>query len=92
VGDLDTSLVMELARQALLTVFYISGPVILVALLVGLIVSIFQATTQINEQTLTFVPKLIAIGLSLLIFGPWMISKAVEFAKYLLININQFVK
>ncbi|MEZ0537780.1 flagellar biosynthesis protein FliQ [Caldicellulosiruptoraceae bacterium PP1] len=89
---MDTSLVMEITRQAILTAFYIAGPLLLIGLIVGLAVSIFQATTQINEQTLTFIPKLIAIALSLLIFGPWMINKAVEFTKYLLININQFIK
>lgn len=89
---MDTSVVMEIARQAILTAFYIAGPILLVSMIVGIIVSILQATTQINEQTLTFVPKLIAIALSLLIFGQWMLTKAMEFAKYLLTNVNQFVK
>lgn len=89
---MDVSVVLEIARQAILTAFYIAGPILLVSMIVGIVISILQATTQINEQTLTFVPKLIAIALSLLIFGQWMLTKAVEFTKYLLTNINQFVK
>lgn len=61
-------------------------------MVVGIVISILQATTQINEQTLTFVPKLIAIALSLLIFGQWMLTKVIEFTRYLWTNINQFVK
>lgn len=79
-------------KTAILTAFYIAGPILIVSMVVGIIVSVLQATTQINEQTLTFVPKLIAIAISLLIFGSWMLTKAVEFTKYLLTNINQFVK
>ncbi|WAM33437.1 flagellar biosynthesis protein FliQ [Caldicellulosiruptor morganii] len=89
---MDVSVVLEIARQAILTAFYIAGPILIVSMVVGIIVSVLQATTQINEQTLTFVPKLIAIAISLLIFGSWMLTKAVEFTKYLLTNINQFVK
>ncbi|ADL43204.1 flagellar biosynthetic protein FliQ [Caldicellulosiruptor obsidiansis OB47] len=89
---MDTSVVLEIARQAILTAFYVAGPILLVSMVVGIVVSILQATTQINEQTLTFVPKLIAIALSLLVFGQWMLTKVVEFTKYLWININQFVK
>ncbi|ADQ06341.1 flagellar biosynthetic protein FliQ [Caldicellulosiruptor hydrothermalis 108] len=89
---MDTTLVLEIARQAILTAFYVAGPILLVSMVVGIVVSILQATTQINEQTLTFVPKLIAIALSLLIFGQWMLTKVVEFTRYLWTNINQFVK
>jgi len=89
---MDTLVVLEIARQAILTAFYVAGPILLVSMVVGIVVSILQATTQINEQTLTFVPKLIAIALSLLVFGQWMLTKVVEFTRYLWININQFVK
>ncbi|ADQ39974.1 flagellar biosynthetic protein FliQ [Caldicellulosiruptor acetigenus I77R1B] len=89
---MDTALVLEIARQAILTAFYVAGPILLVSMVVGIVISILQATTQINEQTLTFVPKLIAIALSLLIFGQWMLTKVIEFTRYLWTNINQFVK
>ncbi|BCS80477.1 flagellar biosynthesis protein FliQ [Anaerocellum diazotrophicum] len=89
---MDTTLVLEIARQAILTAFYVAGPILLVSMVVGIIISILQATTQINEQTLTFVPKLIAIALSLLIFGQWMLAKVIEFTRYLWTNINQFIK
>lgn len=89
---MDTALVLEIARQAILTAFYVAGPILLVSMIVGIVISILQATTQINEQTLTFVPKLIAIALSLLIFGQWMLTKVIEFTRYLWTNINQFVK
>uniref|UniRef100_A0A7C5V5P1 Flagellar biosynthetic protein FliQ n=1 Tax=Caldicellulosiruptor owensensis TaxID=55205 RepID=A0A7C5V5P1_9FIRM len=89
---MDTSVVLEIARQAILTAFYVAGPILLVSMLVGIVISILQAATQINEQTLTFVPKLIAIALSLLVFGQWMLAKLVEFTRYLWVNINQFIK
>lgn len=89
---MNTELVLEIARQAILTAFYVAGPILLVSMVVGIVISILQAATQINEQTLTFVPKLIAIALSLLIFGQWMLAKVVEFTRYLWVNINQFIK
>ncbi len=64
--------VIDVARDALWVVILVAGPVMLVALIVGLVISLFQALTQIQEMTLTFVPKIIAIFLSLLIFLPYM--------------------
>ncbi len=71
--------VLHLARQAILTMLLVAAPTLLVSLLVGLSVSIFQATTQIQEPTLTFVPKIIAVFLTLLIFGSWMMSMVLSF-------------
>ena len=62
-----------LAREALVTVLLVSGPILGLGLLVGLLVSIFQATTQIQEQTLTFIPKIVVVLISIIIFGPWML-------------------
>jgi len=59
---MDIAVALEIARQAILTAFYIAGPILIVSMIVGIVISILQATTQINEQTLTFVPKLIAIA------------------------------
>ncbi|TWL45014.1 hypothetical protein CHCC15337_2880 [Bacillus paralicheniformis] len=68
----------------------ISGPLLALALLVGLIVSVFQATTQIQEQTLAFIPKIVAVLVGLVIFGPWMLSTILSFATELFSNLNRF--
>lgn len=66
--------VLFLAKEALTTALLVGGPVLLVSLLVGLLVSIFQAMTQIQEQTLSFIPKIIAIIAVMLLLGPWMLN------------------
>ncbi len=71
--------VMTVGRDALLTALMVGAPVLGISLLVGLIISLFQAVTQINEMTLTFVPKLIALGAILLILGPWMLQQLLRF-------------
>lgn len=71
--------VADIARDALFLIIKVSLPVLLVSLIVGLVVSIFQTVTSIQEQTLTFVPKIICIFLSLIILGNWMLNSIVEF-------------
>lgn len=71
--------VLYLFQQSIYTILIVSGPMLGFALLVGLLVSIFQATTQIQEQTLAFVPKIIAVLLTLIIFGPWILSHMIDF-------------
>jgi flagellar biosynthesis protein FliQ len=66
-------MVIKLMREALMTILIVSAPMLGIGMIVGLIVSIFQTTTSIQEQTLTFVPKMIAIFLSMIIFGAWML-------------------
>lgn len=80
---MDTAMVVDLARQALWITMLISAPMLLVALGVGLIVGIFQAATSINEQTLSFIPKLLALGLTAAVFGGWMINSLVDYTKVL---------
>jgi flagellar biosynthetic protein FliQ len=80
---MDTAMVGDLARQALWMTMLISAPMLLVALVVGLIVGIFQAATSINEQTLSFIPKLLALGLTAAVFGGWMINSLVDYTKVL---------
>ena len=80
---MDTAMVVDLARQALWITMLISAPMLLVALVVGLIVGIFQAATSINEQTLSFIPKLLALGLTAAVFGGWMINSLVDYTKVL---------
>lgn len=69
---MDENMIMEIMTDALFTAFKLAAPVLLISVVVGLIIAIFQAATQIHEQTLTFVPKLVAIGISLLVLGSWM--------------------
>ena len=80
---MDTAMVVDLARQALWITMLISAPMLVVALVVGLIVGIFQAATSINEQTLSFIPKLLALGLTAAVFGGWMINSLVDYTKVL---------
>jgi flagellar biosynthetic protein FliQ len=70
---------MEVFSDAFMTGFAMSAPMLIISVLVGLVVAVLQAATQIHEQTLTFVPKLLAIGLVLLLLGPWMISQMSDF-------------
>lgn len=72
--------IIYLGKEAVYTILLLSGPLLGVSLLVGLIISIFQATTQIQEQTLTFVPKIVMVFISLVIFGAWMLNLLVTFA------------
>jgi len=78
---MDTATVIDLSRHALWTVALVSAPLLLVALAVGLIIGIIQAATSINEMTLSFIPKLIAEALALLLFGGWMLTTLVDFTR-----------
>lgn len=75
------SYILELTRQGLLLVLIASAPPVLASLVVGLILSVFQATTQLQEQTLTFVPKLVAVFASLVIAGPWIGQQLLRFTR-----------
>jgi len=88
---LTSEFVLSLAERGIYTILLVAGPLLILALVVGLLVSIFQATTQIQEQTLAFIPKIVAVLIGLVFFGPWMLSKMVEFATDLFQNLNQFV-
>ena len=79
--------VIHIGRKAVETVLLTSAPMLLAAMVVGLVISIFQAATQINEQTMTFIPKIVAVFLSLLIFGPWIIEILVTFTTGILSQI-----
>ena len=84
---MSADLVIQLAQEALMVVLIVSAPMLGLGLTVGLMVSIFQATTSIQEQTLAFIPKIIAVFVAILIFGPWMLSLMVEFFAGIFINI-----
>lgn len=76
---MNEAFVMTMGRDALMLALLVGAPMLGVSLLVGLVVSLFQAMTQINEMTLTFVPKIIGIGLIILILGPWMLQQLIRF-------------
>lgn len=88
---MSDQVVIGIARDAVLTILLVAGPALGVGMLVGLLVSIFQATTQIQEQTLTFVPKIVAVLVSIVIFGPWMVRLLVDFAERLLANLPAYI-
>ncbi|MBO7747882.1 flagellar biosynthesis protein FliQ [Paenibacillus sp. MWE-103] len=88
---MSTDFIIALAGQAVYTVLKASAPMLVVGLIVGLIVSIFQATTQIQEQTLAFVPKVAAVLLSVLLFGPWILNTLVDFTYNLLNNLYKYI-
>ncbi|PIE58507.1 MAG: flagellar biosynthetic protein FliQ [Desulfobulbus propionicus] len=71
--------VVNIGRKAVETILLTSAPMLLAALVVGLIISIFQAATQINEQTMTFIPKIVAVFITMLIFGPWIMNLLITF-------------
>jgi flagellar biosynthetic protein FliQ len=89
---MEQGIVVDIARNALVTTLLVAGPMLGLGLLVGLAVSIFQATTQINEQTLSFIPKIIVVLGSMIIFGPWMLTVIVDFTKDIFLNINYYLK
>ena len=86
--DLAVNLAMEMFKITII----VSTPVILLIFIVGLIISIFQAATQINEMTITFVPKIVAAVIGLMIFGSWMTTKLVDYTRHVLEMIVQIVK
>ena len=83
--------VADIAREALFLIIRASLPVLLVSLIVGLIISIFQTVTSIQEQTLTFVPKIICVFLALVLFGQWMMNAMVEFMTSLWSSFSVYV-
>ncbi len=86
------AVVLEVLQRALFLAATICAPVLGFGLVVGLIVSIFQAATQIHEMSLTFIPKIIAVGTALAIFGPWIVRQVVGYAESLLTSIPSMIK
>ena len=89
---MEQGVVIQLAQRAILTVIYVAAPMLGLSLIVGLAVSIFQATTQIQEQTLTFIPKILAILGGIVIFGSWMLKVLIDFTRDIYLNINLFIR
>lgn len=86
-GDL-----ISVAQNALTLAITASAPILIVSLVIGLLISIFQATTQINDQSMVFVPKIIGVLVTILVIGPWMMNMLVDFTNNLFMQINTLVK
>lgn len=83
--------IIDIFKQAIYHILILSAPMLLAALIVGLVISVFQATTQIQEQTLAFVPKVLAIFLVIMILGPWLLNTMVEFTLSIFDKIDKII-
>lgn len=84
-------MVISLAERGVFTVLLVAGPLLILALGIGLLVSVFQATTQIQEQTLAFIPKIVGVFLGLVIFGPWMLDVILSFTEDIFSNLHLYI-
>jgi flagellar biosynthetic protein FliQ len=84
--------ILDIARDAIYNIILVSAPLLLLSLIIGLIVSIFQTVTSIQEQTLTFVPKILAVFIGMIIFGAWMLNTLTSYITQLWSNFGQYIK
>ena len=89
--DMSTEFIIGFFAQALRLAILLAAPMLLTGLVVGLLVSIFQAATQINEMTMTFVPKMLAVGVAILFCAPWMLNLLIDFTQNLFVNIPMYI-
>ncbi|SMC65812.1 flagellar biosynthesis protein FliQ [Sporomusa malonica] len=82
---------IQIGRDALAMVMLVSAPMLGLGLIVGILVSVFQATTQIQEQSLAFIPKIIAVFVAILVFGPWMLSLIVDYTRELFLSLPNMI-
>ena len=85
-------MVLDLARNAMTITLQLSAPILVFSLVTGLVVSVFQAVTQVNEMTLSFVPKIVAVAAAAVIFGPWMRNSLVTYMTNLFVNLPSFAR
>lgn len=85
-------MLIHLGRDALMTALAVAGPLLAVGLVVGVAISVLQAVTQIQEATLSFVPKILGVAVAFLVFMPWMIQKLVKFTTFLLGDFRLFIR
>ena len=85
-------MITGLLAQAIKLALLLAAPMLITGLVVGLLVSIFQTATQINEMTMTFVPKIIAVGVAILLFFPWMLNIVIDFTQNLFVNIPMYIR
>jgi flagellar biosynthetic protein FliQ len=89
---MSSDLAVQIGQNALFMVLLVSAPMLGLGLLVGILVSIFQATTQIQEQTLAFIPKILAIFFAILIFGPWILRLMIDYTTEIFLTLPQMVR
>jgi flagellar biosynthetic protein FliQ len=89
---MNEDFVLGVGQEALKVAFLVASPILLIAMAVGILVSLVQAVTQINEATLTFIPKVIAISLVLIVGGPWMLSTLTSYTADILQRLPEFVQ
>ncbi len=89
---MSETFVVSIGKQAVMAALTVAAPVLIISMVVGLLISLFQAVTQIQEQTLTFVPKMIAIIVAFIILGPWMLQTLVQFIQSMFNNISFVIK
>ena len=88
---MNEDVVINVGMQAMQLAFKIAMPLLLVGLVIGLVISVFQAVTQIQEQTLTFIPKIVGMGVVLVVAGPWMLSEVVTYTQQLYSSIPTMI-
>ena len=88
---MSSALVIQIGQEALMVVMIVAAPMLGLGLIVGLLVSVFQATTSIQEQTLAFIPKIIAVFVAILIFGPWMLQIMTQYVTGILVNLPMYL-
>ena len=89
---MSNDMAVQIGRDALYMVMLVAAPMLGLGLLVGVMVSIFQATTQIQEQTLVFIPKIIAIFAAIVVFGPWMLSLMVDYTREIFMSLPNMIR
>ncbi|MBI9044029.1 MAG: flagellar biosynthesis protein FliQ [Anaerolineaceae bacterium] len=89
---MDENFVISFGMEAMLMIIYLTSPILLVSLVIGSVVSLFQAATQVNEITLTFVPKILGIILVLMFLGSWMLQQIMAFTTSIFMSLPDFVK
>lgn len=89
---MSEDLVMQIASETLKTTMFIAGPMLIAAMVIGIIVSVLQAITQINEATLTFIPKMVAIVLVLVVMAPWMMEVLQNYSSEIFGNFSEWVR
>lgn len=89
---MNEDLIIQLGQDALKTMALLSAPILLSTLVIGLLVSVFQALTQINEATLSFIPKMLVVALVIMLAGPWMLDVMTNYTVHLFENIASFVR
>ena len=88
---MNQDMVVNLATQAMTLAFEVAGPILLVGLVIGLAVSLFQSVTQIQEQSLSFIPKIVGLAVLIVVLGPWMMDKLINYAVNLYMSIPSVV-